>query len=67
MKRGNQTIEDVWRASRGGGGGRGRGRGRGGFNAGGSERGVRIGDVEYKDYGLDLGMLKGNKFVVTLR
>lgn len=68
MKRGNKTIEDVWRAAKGGGGGgRGRGRGRGGYSAGGGERGVRIGDLEYKDYGFDLGMLKGNKFVVTLR
>lgn len=64
-------IEDVWRASRGGGGGGrgGRGRGRGGFGGGwnGPDRGVRIGDVEYASEMLELGMLKGNKFVVTLR
>lgn len=76
MARGNKTIEDVWKAARGaaGGGGRGRGsRGRGGAGrggyqgAGGSDRGVRIGDMEYSDSGLELGQLKGNKFVITLR
>lgn len=69
MKRGNKTVEDVWRAAKGGGGGgRGRGRGRGGSSwGGGPDRGVRIGDVEYGEGMLDLGMLKGNKFVVTLR
>lgn len=69
MKRGNKTIEDVWRAAKGGGGGgRGRGRGRGGGGwSNGPDRGVRIGDVEYGQGMLDLGMLKGNKFVVTLR
>ena len=69
MKRGNKTVEDVWRAAKGGQqGGRGRGRGRGGSSwGGGSDRGVRIGDVEYGEGMLDLGMLKGNKFVVTLR
>lgn len=69
MKRGNKTIEDIWRAARGGGGGgRGRGRGRGGGGwSNGPDRGVRIGDVEYGQRMLDLGMLKGNKFVVTLR
>lgn len=77
MKRGNKTIEDVWKVIRGGGGGGGRGRGgrggrgRGGFGGGGGggnlDRGVQIGDLEYKDFMLELGMLKGNKFVITLR
>ncbi|KAF8339021.1 pseudouridine synthase [Cantharellus anzutake] len=31
------------------------------------ERGVRIGDLEYRKAGLELGMLEGNKFVITLR
>lgn len=31
------------------------------------ERGVRIGDLEYKKKGLELGMLKGNSFIITLR
>ncbi|GAA5865441.1 hypothetical protein JCM8547_001245 [Rhodosporidiobolus lusitaniae] len=82
LKRGRTTtIEDIYRAAksggaygggRGGRGGRGgakfgRGRG-GGFGSGGFiDRAIRIGDVEYAESGLELGMLKGNKFVVTLR
>ncbi|WWC85511.1 uncharacterized protein L201_000375 [Kwoniella dendrophila CBS 6074] len=31
------------------------------------ERGVRIGDLAYSDKYLELGMLKGNQFVITLR
>lgn len=31
------------------------------------ERGARIGDLEYSDRYLELGMLKGNYFVITLR
>lgn len=31
------------------------------------ERGTRIGDVEYSDKYLELGMLKGNHFTITLR
>ncbi|GAA5843057.1 hypothetical protein JCM5353_004970 [Sporobolomyces roseus] len=59
LKRGKKgwTAEDVWRVARSGGGGRG------GF----VDRNVRIGDVGYSEKGLELGMLKGNKFVVTLR
>lgn len=30
-------------------------------------RGVRVGDIAYADQHLDLGMLKGNKFVIVLR
>ncbi|KAM0793600.1 hypothetical protein ACM66B_001033 [Microbotryomycetes sp. NB124-2] len=70
LKRGNRTVEEIWKATKGaGGGGRGGRGGRGGggrFNNG-PDRGVRIGDVEYASSHLDLGMLKGNKFVVTLR
>lgn len=72
MKKGSKTLEDVWRAVKvNPNAGRGRGgRGRGGgsqFGSGGSDRGVRIGDVAYGDVMFDLGMLKGNKFVITLR
>ncbi|SCZ94772.1 BZ3501_MvSof-1269-A2-R1_Chr1-3g01470 [Microbotryum saponariae] len=76
MKRGHRTIEDVWNAAngRGGrGGNRGRGRGRGGGGFGGShawgnmDRGVRIADVAYGEKMFTLGMLKGNRFVITLR
>ena len=31
------------------------------------DRGVRIGDMEYSKQYLELGMLKGNHFVITLR
>ncbi|SCV68367.1 BQ2448_488 [Microbotryum intermedium] len=77
MKRGHRTIEDVWNAAngsgRGRGGNRGRGRGRGGGGFGGSQawgnmdRGVRIADVAYGEKMFTLGMLKGNRFVITLR
>ncbi|GAA6025772.1 hypothetical protein JCM11491_001986 [Sporobolomyces phaffii] len=59
------TVDDVWRVARNGGGGGGGGRG-GRGNAF-VDRNVQIGDVEYADHALELGMLKGNKFVVTLR
>ncbi|KAM0752966.1 tRNA pseudouridine synthase D [Meredithblackwellia eburnea MCA 4105] len=77
IRRGRKTVEDIWKAlsahaggGGGGRGGRGRGRGRGGWNNGGGgyqDRQVRIGDVEYAEKGLELGQLKGNRFVVTLR
>lgn len=69
IKRGTKTIEEVYRASRGGGGGRGGrgGRGRGGYGGAQGERGVVLGDFCYADHGFELGMLKGNKFVITLR
>lgn len=31
------------------------------------ERGVRVGDLRYSDEYLELGMLKGNHFTITLR
>jgi tRNA pseudouridine13 synthase len=31
------------------------------------DRGTRIGDLEYSGKYLELGMLKGNHFVITLR
>lgn len=72
------TVEDVWKVARNGAGGGGRGGrggargGRGGARGGGGgggfvDRNIRIGDVEYGEFGFELGMLKGNKFVVTLR
>lgn len=75
IRRGNKSIEDIWKAvtgrpSKGGRGGRGGGRGgRGGGSTmiGGSDFGLRVGDVEYATTMLDLGMSKGNKFVITLR
>jgi tRNA pseudouridine13 synthase len=32
-----------------------------------ADRGVRIGDLAYSPQYLELGMLKGNKFTITLR
>lgn len=32
-----------------------------------ADYGIRIGDLEYSDKYLELGMLKGNHFVITLR
>lgn len=68
LKRGNWTIENVWRAINGVSIGERVGRRtveealtkRG-------DRGARIGDLCYARKQLDLGMLKGNHFTITLR
>jgi tRNA pseudouridine13 synthase len=61
--RNNKTVEDVWKLANGLNGRRSaqdavsqRG-----------ERGIRIADFNYRKAGLELGMLKGNGFVITLR
>ncbi|GAA5923167.1 pseudouridine synthase PUS7 [Sporobolomyces koalae] len=63
----NLTLEQVWKVARNqsntGGGGRGGKGGRQGW----IDRNVRIGDAEYAEHGFELGQLKGNRFVVTLR
>lgn len=63
LKRNNKTVEDVWRL----------------VNCQNShrtpkeavtqrgERGIRIADFNYRKASLELGMLKGNAFVITLR
>ena len=63
LRRGNKTVEDVWRLANGLNGRRSveevttkRG-----------ERGIRIADFNYRRASLELGMLKGNAFVITLR
>lgn len=63
LRRGNKTVEDVWRLANGLNGRRTpeevltrRG-----------DRGIRIADFNYRRAGLELGMLKGNSFVITLR
>ncbi|KIK68015.1 hypothetical protein GYMLUDRAFT_804143 [Collybiopsis luxurians FD-317 M1] len=64
LKRGSKTVEDVWRLANGIENGRKtpeealsqRG-----------ERGVRIADLNYRKASLELGLLKGNAFVITLR
>ncbi len=63
LKRNRKTLEDVWRMVNNVPGRRSaeeaiKTRG---------ERGVRIGDLEYRKAGLELGMLKGNTFMITLR
>ena len=63
FKRGNKTVDDVWRMVNG-------------INSRKpaevalkqrGERGIRIADLNYRKASLELGMLKGNSFVITLR
>jgi tRNA pseudouridine13 synthase len=63
LKRGNKTVEDVWKMANSQGGRKAsetaltqRG-----------ERGVRVADLNYRKASLELGMLKGNAFIITLR
>lgn len=63
LRRGNKSVEDVWTMANGVNGRRTaeealtrRG-----------ERGIRIADFNYRKASLELGLLKGNAFVITLR
>jgi tRNA pseudouridine13 synthase len=61
--RGSKTVEDVWKFVHGQNGRRWaddalKQRG---------ERGIRVADFNYRKARLELGMLKGNAFVITLR
>lgn len=64
LKRNSKTVEDVWRLANGVANGRNSAdtaltqRG---------DRGVRIADLNYRKASLELGLLKGNAFVITLR
>ncbi|TDL29480.1 tRNA pseudouridine synthase D [Rickenella mellea] len=63
LKRNGKTVEDVWKLANGQTGRRTMSevltqRG---------ERGVRVSDLNYRKASLELGMLKGNMFVITLR
>ncbi|KAI5125015.1 hypothetical protein M0805_007439 [Coniferiporia weirii] len=61
--RGSKTVENVWRMINGQNGRKTLAEAltqRG-------ERGVRASDLKYRKAGLELGMLKGNAFVITLR
>ncbi len=63
LKRNGKKVEDVWKMANGQFGRRTKEEAvekRG-------ERGVRVGDLCYRKAGLELGMLKGNAFVITLR
>nr|GAT59956.1 predicted protein [Mycena chlorophos] len=64
LKRNNKTIEDIWRAANAQVGRQSHNNGT--VNKRG-DRGVRIGDFKYSKAGLELGMLKGNEFIITLR
>jgi tRNA pseudouridine13 synthase len=61
--RGNKTVEDIWRLAHGN---NGRRTDEDGATQRG-ERGIRIADFNYRKARLELGMLKGNAFVITLR
>jgi tRNA pseudouridine13 synthase len=63
LRRGNKSLLDVWKMMNG----FGRLRTEAQILSGRSDRGVRIGDLAYEKYGFELGMLKGNSFVITLR
>lgn len=63
LKRGRRTLEDVWKAvnnvpTR---------RTLANATTIRGERGVRIGDLAYRRVPLELGHLKGNSFIITLR
>lgn len=66
IKRGGKTMESVWKAINGL---------KGSWNNSlankvlkeRAERGARVGDFVYAQEGLDLGLLKGNMFRITLR
>jgi hypothetical protein len=58
--RGNKSVEDVWRLVHGSNSRRDALKERG-------ERGIRVADFNYRKARLELGMLKGNAFVITLR
>lgn len=62
LRRGNKTVDNVWKAVNQ----IGRRSVREAVTQRG-ERGVRIADLNYRKASLELGMLKGNQFVITLR
>ncbi|WVF66366.1 hypothetical protein IAT40_001106 [Kwoniella sp. CBS 6097] len=64
LKRMGKTLQSVWKAANGVK--QGRRNEREAVEERG-ERGVRIGDLAYSDKYLELGMLRGNQFVITLR
>ncbi|KAJ7781116.1 pseudouridine synthase [Mycena metata] len=64
LKRNNKTIEDIWKLANAQVGRQSHNNGA--VNQRG-DRGVRIGDFNYRKASLELGMLKGNAFIITLR
>ena len=65
LRRGNKTVEDVWNMSNGINTAQRRTREDALARRG--DRGIRIADFNYRKASLELGMLKGNAFVITLR
>ena len=63
LRRGNKTVEDVWRLANG----LNNRRSEKDVLTRRGERGVRIADFNYRKGSLELGMLKGNAFIITLR
>jgi tRNA pseudouridine13 synthase len=63
LRRHNKTVEDVWKLANGQVGRKSRDE----VSTRRGERGIRIADLNYRKSFLDLGMLKGNAFVITLR
>lgn len=63
FKRGNKTVEDVWNTVNG----VNRRRPAETTLKQRGERGIRIADLKYRKASLELGMLKGNAFLITLR
>jgi tRNA pseudouridine13 synthase len=64
LKRNNKTIDEVWKLANAQVGRQSHNNAA--VNQRG-DRGVRIGDFNYRKAGLELGMLKGNAFIITLR
>jgi len=62
LKRGSKSVEDVWKQVNGSGR-----RSSDVIIKERGERGIRIADMNYRKTSLELGMLKGNAFVITLR
>lgn len=65
LRRGNKTVEDVWNMANGINSAQRRTREEALSRRG--DRGIRIADFNYRKASLELGMLKGNAFVITLR
>lgn len=65
LRRGNKTVEDVWNMANGLNASQRRTREEALSRR--ADRGIRIADFNYRKAGLELGMLKGNTFVITLR
>ncbi|KZT41182.1 tRNA pseudouridine synthase D [Sistotremastrum suecicum HHB10207 ss-3] len=63
LRRGAKTLEDIWKMANG----FGRLKTMEQILSERGDRGIRIGDLVYRRAGLELGMLKGNAFVITLR